>query len=72
MAYWTEEKPVVADTGKNVLRWYVAADKLQVSMPDWADDKGEMRQGKTVTLDLCALAEDEVASEMLQRIVEGL
>ena len=71
MAYWTEEKPVVADTGRNVLRWYVAADKLQVSMPNWTDGNGEERQGKTVTIDLCALAETEEGAEMFQRIVDG-
>ena len=66
--YWEEEEAKVVDTGKNVLRWYEKADKLQVSMPNW----GEGKQGKTVTLDLCAVAECEEAVALLRQLIDGM
>lgn len=50
--YWLGEDPEVLRTEKNVLRYYKKAGKLQVSLPDWQDNEGETKPGKTVTLDI--------------------
>ena len=70
MSYWNDEKPVVIDTGKNVLRYYKNSDKLQVSAPNWKDDNGVEKQGKTVTLDIAAVHETSEAIELLKQIAE--
>ncbi|HHY33342.1 MAG TPA: hypothetical protein GX515_10110 [Firmicutes bacterium] len=59
--YWENEKPIVAASGKNVLRWFPKAGRLQVSLPDWEDGEGRTRPGKTVTLDVEAMRESEDA-----------
>ena len=56
--YWEEEQPAVVTTGRNVLRFYREAGRLQVAKPDWQAGT-ETRMGKAVTLDLAALAEAE-------------
>jgi hypothetical protein len=53
--YWEEEEPIVVDTGKNVLRLFEGAQKLQISMPYWEDKDGGRKPGKTVTLDIEAV-----------------
>lgn len=72
MSYWNEETPAVADTGKNILRLFRKAGRLQVSLPCWTDDKGQERAGKTVTVDLDALSETPEALALLQSIMEEL
>lgn len=68
--YWEKEEPKVARSAANVLRWYEQADKLQVSQPDWTNDKGEECHGKTVTLDLTALSEEPECVVLLTQILE--
>ena len=53
--YWETETPRTADTGKNILKYYPKAGKLQICMPEWKNEAGETRRGKIVTLDLAAL-----------------
>jgi len=67
--YWEKEKPVEIDTGKNVLKFFIEAGKLQISAPFWLNANGEKKPGKTVTLDLLALKDDEKATEILRRFV---
>lgn len=67
--YWESEGPLVVQSKKNVLRYFRQAQKLQVSLPQWPDAEGQVRQGKTVTLDLKALAENQEAVDLLQDIV---
>jgi hypothetical protein len=68
--YWECEVPTVADTGKNILRYFKDAGKLQVSMPNWTDANGETKPGKAVTLDLAALRATPEALEMF-RVIGG-
>ncbi len=68
--YWEEETPKVVDTGKNVLRLFDKAGKLQVAQPDWEDKDGMKKPGKTVTVDLDALRETPEAVEIIRAITE--
>ena len=68
--YWEQETPVEVDTGKNILRYFKQAGKLQVSMPYWTNDAGEKRQGKTVTLDIAALKGNPGALELMRKIMD--
>ena len=70
MSYWEKEQPTVVNTGRNVLRHFKEAGKLQVCQPNWKDDKGEEKQGKTVTLELTALRETPEAVDLLKQIIE--
>lgn len=72
MSYWDDEKPVVADTGKNVMELYQNAGKLAISRPSWTDDKGEVRRGKTVTLDLEAVKGCPEAVQIVKAIAGSL
>ena len=67
--YWEAEKPQTADTGRNVLRWFQKAGKLQVAMPNWKDKDGQQKPGKTVTLDLEAVQLNPGAVDILRRVV---
>jgi hypothetical protein len=69
--YWETEKPIIADTGKNILRYFEDAGKLQVSMPNWTDPNGASKPGKTITLDVAAIKNNAEAMDILRRIVEG-
>jgi hypothetical protein len=73
--YWNEEKPIVIGTGKNILRWFKNAEKLHVCLPDYQDDHGEKKQGKTVSLDIRALLESddkEKIDQLLSQILSEL
>ena len=72
--YWETETPIEVDTGKNILKYFPQAEKLQISMPYWTDSAGEKKQGKTVTFNLTALFEskDKNAAAILADIVAKL
>ena len=53
--YWKDETPIIINTGKNVLKYFKEAEKLQVCMPYWLNGEGEEKQGKTVALNIAAL-----------------
>ncbi len=72
MSYWDDETPVVADTGKNVIELYQNAGKLAISRPSWTDDAGEVRRGKTVTLDLEAVKGCPEAVQIVKTIAGSL
>jgi len=68
--YWEAEKPQTADTGRNVLRWFQKAGKLQVALPPWTDKKdGQQKPGKSVTLDLEAVQLNPGAADILRQVV---
>jgi hypothetical protein len=69
--YWETETPVVVDTGKNILKYFAAACKLQISMPNWTNADGETKPGKTITVDVTALTEKAEALDILQQIIES-
>lgn len=64
--YWENEKPVVVKSTKNTIAWYPQAGRLQVSLADWVNDKGEVCRGKTVTLDIDALRESDDADNAVK------
>jgi hypothetical protein len=69
--YWDDEEPTVAVTSKNVLRYFPGADELQVSRPDWENEDGETKPGKTVTVDLAALRANEGALRFFREIAKA-
>jgi lipoprotein-anchoring transpeptidase ErfK/SrfK len=66
--YWESETPIMADTGKNVLRYFEKAGKLQISMPYWIGKDGEQKPGKTVTVDIAAVRATPRATGIFGRI----
>ena len=73
--WWLDEEPQTIKTDKNVLRWYPNAGKLQVSRPDWTDDSGAAKPGKTVTLDIEGLrlsGDAQAAAAILRSIADAL
>ena len=67
--YWEIEEPITASTGKNILRLFPEAQRLQVSMPDWVDTSGQQCRGKTVTLNISALHESPAAISLLRQVI---
>lgn len=70
--YWNDKPDFEIDTDKNVLSYYKSAGKLQVSMPSWEDKDGQLKPGKTVTVDLQAIAETPEAVELIRIIVDNM
>lgn len=70
--YWNEETPMIADTGKNVLRYFPKAGRLQISLPCWLDKNGERQNGRTVTLDVTAAAENAEAVRLLKAMMKDI
>lgn len=69
--FWETEKPVVLDTGANVLRHYQKAGFLMVHKPDY--EKGDqILPGKGVGLNLEALRDSPQELEYLLQILEAL
>jgi hypothetical protein len=64
--YWEEEEPIVVDTGKNVLRLFEGAQKLQVSRPYWTDKNGVKQNGQTVPLDIEAVLKSPAAIDLFK------
>ena len=73
MNYWETEEPLVADTGKNIFRYFPISRKLNISKPDWTDKRtGETKQGKTVAIDLDAAATSKEAMSLLTRVLTDI
>jgi len=75
--FWENETPKEARSEKNVLRWYPKAGQLQVSRPDYEDNNGQTRPGKSVTLNVSALREESddvktAARSMFEEIISRL
>ena len=68
MAYWNDEKPVVANTGRNRLELYPKSMHLNVGRPNWTDGNGE-HHGKTVDLNLEAVCIDAEARKIFREVV---
>ena len=67
--YWENETPQEVKTDRNTLRYYQKAGKLAVSRPDWEEDNGKMKPGKTVTLDVSALKEESPEAKAVARSI---
>lgn len=72
MSFWETETPVTATTGKNELEYFPQAGKLTISRPSWTDGHGEVRRGKTVTLDLEAVKGCPEAVQIVKTIAGSL
>lgn len=71
--FWDVETPVIVNTSKNVIRYFPEARMLSISKPDWKEKKsGETKQGKTVLLDLEAVAKNPAAVTLLTRVLADL
>ena len=73
--FWEKEHPIVLFSEKNRLEWYKNAGMLSISKPEWAGEDGHPRQGKTVVLNIPAMADSEhrgAALEMFHEIVRQL
>lgn len=70
--FWETEKPMTADTGKNVIEYFPDAGKLSISKPNWTDKDGNEKRGKTVLLDLAAVASTPAAISILKQVVKSL
>ena len=67
--YWETETPTEIIAEKNVFKYYAEANKLHVSRPAWEDSNGNMKPGKTVTLDIAALQEESADIKAAMREV---
>lgn len=81
--YWLYEKPVVYETGKNAIRYYEQAGKIQIATCDYViatrvydyereEVREEKKPGKLSSLDLAALEEDPETLHWLIGILQGL
>ena len=70
--FWEVERPMTADTGKNVIEYFPNAGKLSISKPNWTDKAGNEKRGKTVLLDLAAAASTPAAVTILETVVKTL
>ena len=81
--YWLYEDPVVYETGKNAIRYYKQAGKIQIATCDYIVatrvyglDREEVREerkpGKLAALDLAALEEDPDTLKWRIEILQGL
>lgn len=69
--YWEQEQPETAQTAKVRLAYFPVAGKLQVSRL-WRDpETGEVKLGKTATLDVADLQKHAEARELLRRFLEA-
>ena len=66
--YWESKPDEELDTGKNILRYWKEAAKLQISMPYWTDEAGNQKPGKTVTLNLDSLRETDGGIALFEKI----
>ena len=72
MSTWKTETPVTADTGRNVLEYFKDSGQLSISKPTWTDKEGNERRGKTVFLDLNAVASTHAAVSIIKQVVKSL
>ena len=83
--YWLYERPVIYETGKNAIRYYEQAGKIQIATCDYViatktynydyereEVQEERRPGKLSALDLAALEEDPETLHWLIGILQGL
>lgn len=79
--YWLYEEAETYTTGKNALRLYKDAGKLQIALPDYTKARRDYTTGKLIetvlpgklsALDLEALREDPETLDWLIGILQGL
>lgn len=79
--YWLYETPEIFETGRNAIRYFKKAGKIQIAAPDYVEAHksffdGEMEEvrkpGKLCALDLFALSEDPETLRWLIGILKSL
>ena len=79
--YWIYEEPEKHDTGKNCIRYFPKAGKLQIALCDYVTatkDRAtgeiveETKPGRLAALDLEALEEDQKTLQWLLSILQPL
>ena len=70
--FWEAEVPMTANTGRNIIEYFPASRKLSISKPNWKDRDGNEKRGKTVILDLAAVANTPDALTILEAVVKSL
>ena len=68
--YWEKEHPIVLFSEKNRLEWYKNSGMLSISKPEWAGEDGHPRQGKTVVLNIPAMADSSHRGDALEMFRE--
>lgn len=69
--YWEKEKARTVQTDLLLLSYYPIAGKLQISQAFKDRDTGELRRGKTVTLDQEDIALHSEALKLLAEVLEA-
>ena len=72
MNVWDTEKPVTVNTGKNIIEYFREGRKLSVCKPNWIDKDGNEKRGKTVILDLDAVASTSAAIKLLETVLTAV
>lgn len=67
--YWEDEDPVEVNTGRNIIRWYRGAERLQICGQNWLDGDGNEQRGKTVTLNIAAVRTTPEALDIFKQII---
>jgi len=79
--YWIYEEPEKHDTGKNAIRYFPKAGKMQFALPDYVtatknratgEITEETKPGRLAALDLDALEEDQETLKWLLSILQPL
>ena len=72
MNVWDTEKPVTVNTGKNIIEYFREGRKLSVCKPNWIDKDENEKRGKTVILDLDAVASTSAAIKLLETVLTAV
>lgn len=72
MNVWDIEKPVAVNTGKNIVEYFREGRKMSVCKPNWTDKDGNEKRGKTVILDLDAVASTPAAVKLLENVLKAV
>lgn len=67
--YWETETPITSATDRNLIRYFKKARRLQVAAVYKNKKTGELKQGKTATLDVEDMAANPEALDLLQQII---
>jgi len=67
--YWETETPIISATDRNLIRYFKNAGRLQVAAVYKNKKTGELKQGKTATLDVEDMAANPEALDLLQQII---
>ena len=60
MSYWTQESPKSILTSANEFQYYENQGRLRISTPKWENKQGELKHGKSVTLNINKLLDCDV------------